>query len=332
MSDQFPTAGASRFDAATIVTLVSSALLLVGSFLSFYELDLGLDSTEEQLGSAFFGGLETSWKVWSDAWSLFPLLTIVVLLPVLAAVLLVLDQVGTAAPGRLASIEWRPVRLLLGVIALVTVAAYVLRSFLTSDDDFVSLGIGAWVVLVGVVGYVVGAAMARPADQTGPEAAPAAGTGSRFSAPWALVTLASAAVTVVGSFLPVLGAAEGLGGLAEGSESENAWADGLRPVFGLPAIAAVIVVVLLLVGEGVWANARGRLGITASAARWAFSGLGVVAALGLVLGNPVFGAFSNIVDVKYGLYLMLLGAVGMLGGCLMHRMAAATPTQPPTSF
>ena len=76
------------------------------------------------------------------------------------------------------------------------------------------------------------------------------------------------------------------------------------------------------------------MGIGSAVWRWAFSGFALLSAVSLLIGNPVFGSFGNFIDVKFGQYLTLLGAAGLVAGCFMERSAgrAGLGTAPPTTF
>src|SRR5687767_6551752 len=103
MSDPFAAGGRPATgdpDVGRYVIFISAAVLVVASFLTLYQIDLGLDEDEADLGAAMFGGLiDTSWKAWSDAWSIFPLVPIVLLAAIAGALWLAAESAdGMRAP------------------------------------------------------------------------------------------------------------------------------------------------------------------------------------------------------------------------------------------
>jgi hypothetical protein len=333
VSDQFaPHAGPSPAnpEVGRYVVFISAAVLAVASLLTVYEIDLGLDDEDAALGATLLGGLDTSWRAWSDAWSIFPLVPIVLVAAILGAIWLVAEQAdGMNVRDHILGLRAASVRVIIGVLAVLTLAAFVLRSFMTSGEESLDLGVGAWLLLAGAVGYLVGAVLD---DRTSAEPAEPV-TAPELREPSSLVILGSGLLVLVASFLPAVGAS---GAFAEdGNEAEtlNAWGEGFRPVFGLPAIAAVVVVVLLLLHQR--GSAQAPLGMSSPVWRWAFSVFALVAALSLLIGNPIFGAFGNFIDVEFGQYLSALGAIGLVVGSFLERSASdlAHPgSSPPTSF
>jgi len=333
MTDQFSSGGdpaPGSPDTGRYVVFVSAAVLLVASLLTLYEIDLGLEDEEADLGTAMFGGLlETSWKVWSDAWSIFPLVPIVLVLALVGAAWLAAEHAnGMNVPDRVLGVPAADVRVILGVLAILTMAAYVLRTFMAGGDEALGLGVGGWLLLAGSIGYLVGAIL----DRRGAVHGGVASAAPDPSAPSSLVIFTSAVVVLVASFLPAVGAS---GLFSEGgneTETLNAWGEGFRPVYGLPAVAAVVVVMLLLIHQR--GTAQAPIGIGSAVWRWAFSGFALLCAISLLIGNPVFGSFGNFIDVEFGQYLTLLGAVGLVAGCFMERSVgqAGPGTAPPTTF
>lgn len=331
MSDQFSVGGdpsPGRPDAGRYVVFVSAAVLLVASLLTLYEIDL--ENEEADQGAALFGGfIETSWKAWSDAWSIFPLVPIVLVLAVVGAVWLAAEHAdGMNVPVRVLGVSAAGVRVILGLLAVLTMAAYVLRTFVAGGDEALGLGVGGWLLLAGSIGYLVGAIL----DGKGKTDSPVAPAAPEPSAPSSLVIFASAIVVLGASFLPAVGAAGGFAGDGNENETLNAWGEGFRPVYGLPTVAAVVVAVLLVIHQR--GTAQAPMGIGSDVWRWAFSGFALLSAISLLIGNPVFGAFGNFIDVEFGQYLTLLGTAGLVTGCFMERSAgrAGTGTAPPTTF
>jgi hypothetical protein len=299
--------------AARWAVLASGALLVVGSFLPLYTSerpDGGVGSAGDAILDAV---IETSWTSWSNAWSIVPLVPlVVVVLPVLATLWL---AAGSLLPDRLGPVAAAAARTAVGVLAVLTIVAYLLRS-LSADDagDAIDLGSGAWVLLVGAalhLGAVVAAGWSEPAPPPEPRPVPE----DELASTALLVTLGAAVVAVAGSFLPALTFVDELSETP--SEATTlAWGDGLRPVFALPAIAAIAVVVVLL------AHQRGTsapLAVAWSTWRLAVSAFAVVASVSLLVGNALWGGFGDLADVRAGQWVMFAGAVGMLAGTLTDR-------------
>lgn len=98
--------------------------MLVGSFLPFYEMDLAPTESEggfEEFGAALFGFfIETSWSAWSDAWSIFPLLTLCVVLSILVGLVAGLRRftaVRTPVFGNFSGVRGHTARRLRGSVA-----------------------------------------------------------------------------------------------------------------------------------------------------------------------------------------------------------------------
>ncbi len=333
MADQFRAGDSSSSPAPSgprYLLFASAGLVLVASLLTFYEIDFALDEEEAELGAALLGGfLETSWTAWSDAWGIFPLMPIVLLSAIAAAVWLAADHApGVNAPKQVLGVPGSAVRVIVGSLAVLTVAAYALRTFLTEGEDTVGLGIGGWLLLAGSIGYLVGAVLdgKESLDPGGDRRSP------ELSSPSSLVIIISAAIVLVASFLPAFGAAGLFAEDGSGAETTTPWSDGFRPVYGLPAIASALVVILLVLGQQ--DMARAPLGVAGARWRRTLCGFALISALALLIGNPVFGAFSSFIDVEYGQYLTLLGAAGLVAGCVMEHLAgrSAASEEPPTTF
>jgi hypothetical protein len=298
--------------------LASGAVLIVGSSLSFYELELG-GTPDSGLGAELLLDdlVESSWTAWSNAWSIVPLLPLVVVVLPLLSTLWV--AAGARGPTRLGGVPGSAVRTVVAVLALATVVAYLLRTVSGNDaDGSLDPGPGAWVLLAGTVLHLAGALLAAwqeavPAPE--PPPVPEDGLGSTAL----FVTLGAAAVTLVGSFLPALTLVNVYAEVPR-EATALAWSDGLRPVFGLPALAGVAVVAVLLLHErGVVAPLR----VPWTTWRLAASGFAVVASIAIVLGDPLFEAFSDATEVRFGQWVVLAGAFGMLAGTLADRRATS---------
>lgn len=291
-----------------IVLMAAGALALIASFLPFNKFDLGL------LGS-------TSWSAWSTEFNLFPAVTLAALAIVAVGVVVALrrfapaitlpdgvdrnaDSIGTIAV----------------VLSTLTIAAFVVRSF---DVGVVDRGVGAWLLLIAAIAAVVGVVMRGTASR--PEPAPVAPAVHGTLQPFAIVVIAAAALTLLGSFLDVLGG---------GTTSVNAWdGNGTFPVYTLPALlATVAAVVVVLVQLGRLGGGVRLLGVGAET--WAqAAGIGAaVLMVSYLIGDPAGGSGS--VDRKIGFWLMLLGtvavAVAMVMGPRLQFPMGASPSSPPS--
>jgi hypothetical protein len=132
MTDNQPTPG-------ELVGIGAGVVLLVGSFLPFYSLDVAGFRSEDL-------------SAWSNDLNLFPLTTLVVLLGVATAARLAVARFGSAPDA--AWMRWGEYDLVLGVLAAITVLAYMFRDLGPYDS-----GIGAWLVLVGALALAVSAVM-----------------------------------------------------------------------------------------------------------------------------------------------------------------------------
>jgi cytochrome c biogenesis factor len=125
---------------ASIVIIVAGALMLIGSFLNFYEI-------------SFFG--ETDGR---NAWSgdlFFP----VTIIPVLCGVVMALHVVLTTfanvdLPERVLGFSWNQLHLVLGVQAVLMMLAFLLQ-----DKGGLDIAIGFWLMLLSAIGLAVGAVL-----------------------------------------------------------------------------------------------------------------------------------------------------------------------------
>ena len=287
--------------------------LVTGSFVELYTSDLvpgSLPTTVE--GSVVDALLDTPWTAWSNAWSIVPLLPLmVVVLPILCSVWAAVPT----PPDRLGSMPAAAVRTTVGVLALLTVIAYLLRSLAGNETaDPLDLGLAAWVLSSGVVLYLLGVVVLALDEPVPPPEPPPAGD---LASAALLVTLAGALVAIAGSFLPAVSVSYDFGDNA-GRGTSLAWGDGLRPLFALPAVAGGAVVAVLLLHER---GIRAPLRVPWTTWRLAFSAYAVVASISILLGNAFFGGFADLADVRFGQWVMLAGGFGMLAGTLADRRA-----------
>ena len=131
-----------------ITILVAGVVVLLGSFLNFYEL-------------SFFG--ETEGR---NAWSgdlFFPVTIIPVLCAVAMALHIALTAFGSVSlPDRVLGLGWNQIHLALGFQAAIMMLA-----FLIQDKGGFDIAIGFWLMLLGSIALIVGAVLRQK------EAAPA---------------------------------------------------------------------------------------------------------------------------------------------------------------
>jgi hypothetical protein len=123
---------------AEITVLAGAAVVLIFSFLSFYEV------------SAF--GHSVSQSAWGTG--LFPLATLIVVFAVIAGVLVLLPVVGVTVPDRVATFTRGQILLLCGAFATIQSLGY-----LIVDKGGLDFGIGFWFMLLGSIAVLVGAVM-----------------------------------------------------------------------------------------------------------------------------------------------------------------------------
>lgn len=123
---------------AEIAVLAGAGIVLIFSFLSFYEVSLG--------------GFSDSTNAWGSG--LFPLATLIVLFAVLAGLLVLLELLGVSVPDRIVTFSRTQLLLVCGGFATLQSLAY-----LIVDRGGVDLGIGFYFMLIGSVAVLVGAIM-----------------------------------------------------------------------------------------------------------------------------------------------------------------------------
>jgi hypothetical protein len=137
MSDNQPTPG-------ELVGIGAGVVLLIGSFLPFYSIDASGFRSED-------------WNAWSNDLNLFPLATLAVLLGVATAARIAVARF--ASPPDAAWMRWGEYDLVLGLLATLTLTAFVLRDL---GDFSIDKGIGAWLVLIGAIALIVSAVLRNP--------------------------------------------------------------------------------------------------------------------------------------------------------------------------
>src|SRR4051812_7743935 len=123
---------------AEITVLAGAGVVLIFSFLSFYEISIA--------------GFSDSTNAWGTG--LFPLATLIVLFAVVAGLLVGLELLGVNVPDRIATFSRTQVLLVCGGYATLQSLAY-----LIVDRSAADLGIGFYLMLLGSVAVLVGAIM-----------------------------------------------------------------------------------------------------------------------------------------------------------------------------
>jgi hypothetical protein len=131
---------------AEITVLAGAGLVLIFSFLAFYDVSLG--------------GISDSTNAWGTG--LFPLATLIVLFAVAAGVLVGLALAGVDVPDRIATFTRTQLLLVCGGFATLQSLA-----FLIVDRGIADLGIGFYVMLIGSVAVLVGAIMLSRSEPAG---------------------------------------------------------------------------------------------------------------------------------------------------------------------
>ena len=133
-----------KLSPANIVILAAGAVMLIASFLSFYELSI--------LGHS------VSFTAWSgaDGFGIFGVATVVVLCGVVMAAQVGVDAfaAGVDIPDKPLGLTWDQVHLALGFQATFMMIAFLIRS--NGPLDF---GIGFWLMLLSSIALFVGAIM-----------------------------------------------------------------------------------------------------------------------------------------------------------------------------
>ena len=295
----------------------AGVVLLVASFLPMLEIDIVTSEDDAGFGELFGAFLDTEWSAWSDAFSIFPLVTLPVLcVLVLVGIRALARFAGTTIPERFAGFPVPVLRAAAVAFASLAVGAQIVRALIDSGEDedgaFV-IGTGGWLAALALAALVVTTvqeAKATPvveADRRRPD--------TRATA----VTVGGAAVVAVASFFDVWSA---------DGDGVTAWGEGGRPVYLVPlvvaALAAAATVVDLRSDER-----RVVLGVDLGRWRVLLGGLALFAALALLIGNPAFGSFGSFIDTGAGVYVSVLGTAAVLVGTVLKPAEVAAPTEPP---
>lgn len=129
-----------KLSPANIAILAGGVLVLIGSFLDFYEID--------------FGPVSEGFSAWSGD-LFFP----VTIIPALCGVAMALHVAlttfaNTNLPDRVLGLGWNQIHLALGFQAAIMMIA-----FLIQDKGRLDIAIGFWLMLLGSIALIVGAVM-----------------------------------------------------------------------------------------------------------------------------------------------------------------------------
>ena len=280
--------------------MASGVLMLIFSFLAFYK----VEETD------FFEG--EKWSAWSNALSLFPLATLVVIGMVVLAVVVAIDRFADAGiPERVALFSWSDLRLLLGVLGTITLLGYLFRS------GGIDKGIGLYVCTLATIGMIAGAVMER--SEAGFAAADDSGGGSGGQptpADW--VIIGAGVAILIGSFLNVV-------------EETSAWGEGAFPIYAIPAILGVVMLIQVAVSTFTRAQLPGSvLGLTWNQVHLALGGWAALSMICFLIGRITVE--GDDVSWKSGFWIMLIASLGLVAGAVMRLQEAnrpATPVAPP---
>ncbi len=129
---------------ANTVILIAGAVMLIASFLPFYEFSL----------PAIAGG-DQNFSAWSTDAFLFGIATLVVLFGVVMALHVALTTFANVSlPDRVLGFTWDQVHVALGFQATVMMLAFLVR-----DKGLFDFGVGFFLMLLAAIALLVGAVM-----------------------------------------------------------------------------------------------------------------------------------------------------------------------------
>lgn len=306
-------------DTSEVVMYAAGVLLLVASFLPMLEIDIAPSEDDLGFGELFGAFIDTEWSAWSDAFSIFPLVTLPVLCVLVLVGLRALTRfAGTTVPERILGFPVPVVRAAAAGFAGVAVASQLIRALVDSgeeEDGALAVGLGGWLAAVALVALVVTAvqeAMSTPTVDAERRRPDARATG---------IVVAGAVVVAIASVLDVWS--------VEGEDGVTAWSEGGRPVYLVPLVMAVMAAVATVVDFRA-DERRVVLGVDLGRWRVLLAALALFAALALLIGNSAFGSFDSFIDTGVGLYLSILGAGAVVAGTAL-KPAEATASAAPAS-
>jgi hypothetical protein len=143
---------------ANIVILAAGALMLLGSFLAFYE----LRAPSLRLGDVRIGGTESA-TVWEFGFFSLPTLAVWFGVVMAGHVALTTFVPGVRVPPRVLGLSWEQIHLALGFQSAVFMGAYLIR-----DKSILDFGLGFYLMFLAAIGLVVGAILRTLAPAGGP--------------------------------------------------------------------------------------------------------------------------------------------------------------------
>ena len=292
-------------------------MLLIGSFLPFYKAPIAENTDEFDLGAVFGALLDTSWKVWSDAWSMFPILPIaIILLLSIVAVVVLPSFTAIRTPQKVLGQQFDQFARCTSLLALATIANYMLRNFANSTTGWeLEAGSGAWVTAVGTALVVIGIFTEKSGSLPAPSSPLPPPTSQQSTKQSGLVIdarvrnfmlLSGLVGLLAATFLKVVGTSFSS---ESGDGTINGWSDGGRPVY---LWGAFIAVVFTIISAAYRFNPDAKVALTGQSLRTTQINLSIYSllhALTLTLGNFAFGGFGGMIDPAIGVYVSLIAAV-----------------------
>jgi hypothetical protein len=131
----------SKLTPGNLVILVAGVVMLIASFLDFYQFELL--------------GVSEGFSAWNSDVFLFGVATLIVLIGVIQAVQVALSAFANVSlPDRLLGLTWDQVHVALGFQATIMMVAFLVR-----DKSGLDFGIGFWLMLLAAIALLVGAVM-----------------------------------------------------------------------------------------------------------------------------------------------------------------------------
>ncbi|GIU85584.1 MAG: hypothetical protein KatS3mg009_0099 [Acidimicrobiia bacterium] len=142
-----------KLSPGNIVILVAGAVILVASFLPFYDVPtIGDIDVDFETGEVEVSGGGDSVNAWNPDWG-FPVTTLPAVLGAAMAVVVGLTAFANVRlPERVMGFSWNQIHLLAGAQTAIMMLAFLIAD---SPDK----GIGFWLMLLASIGLVVGAVL-----------------------------------------------------------------------------------------------------------------------------------------------------------------------------
>ena len=139
----------TRLAPANIVILGAGVVMLLGSFLSFYEFSISIAGFSRSDSFSAWGS--------ADSFGVFGIATVVVLCGVVMAAQVAIEAFarGVRLPAKVLGLTWDQVHLALGFQAAVMMVAFLIRA----KPSVLEFGIGFWFMLLSGIALLFGAIM-----------------------------------------------------------------------------------------------------------------------------------------------------------------------------